>query len=213
MANFSLPKFSLPSLPLDRVRALTRQQRIAICAGTFLVLIGGFYYFMYMPKDSKLRKLKGDYQSLDRKLTAAKAAARDLEIYREEYKKATGELKIALQLLPDKKEIPSLLEGITSSGRRSGLEFLLFQPEAEVAKEFYVEIPVKIEVVGGYHNIAVFFDKLARLPRIVNIFNLNVSRERGKVGRGPLKASYVATTYQFREGAPPKPKKGKGRRR
>ncbi len=207
MAKPSFPKFSLPSLPFEQVRALSRQQRIAICVGTFLLLGGAFYYFIYMPKNTEMRRLQGDYEVLGRKLVQAKAAARDLEKYRIEYKKAEGDLKLALQLLPDKKEIPTLLEGITSSGRRSGLDFLLFQPEKEVPQAFYAEIPVKIEVLGGYHNLATFFDKVARLPRIVNIVNLNI-----KGAEGGLKASCVATTYQFREGPPPEPATEKGKK-
>ena len=208
-----MAKFSLPSIPFEKVAALTLQQRIAVCVGTYLLLGGGFFYFMYMPRNAAIKELTQNYNRIQTNLTKAREDAKNLEKYQKQYKEAQGKFKIALQLLPDKKEIPRLLDGISRSGRQSGLEFLLFQPAPEVLKEFYAEIPVKIEVVGGYHNIAMFFDKVAKLPRIVNIFNLNVKSGRStKEGIEPLKASCVATTYQFVE-APKAERKKQGRSR
>ena len=59
----------------------------------------------------------------------------------------------ALAQLPDKKEIPTLLENITTTGRVANLEFLLFKPMAEVSRGFYAEVPVEVKVVGGYNNL------------------------------------------------------------
>ena len=74
---------------------------------------------------------------------------------------AEVQFKTAMKALPEKEEIPSLLTSISRSGQDVGLEFLLFEPKNEVRKEFYAEIPVAMHVIGGYHDLAIFFDKVA----------------------------------------------------
>jgi type IV pilus assembly protein PilO len=203
-----MAKLSLPSLPLEKIGALTRVHKIAICAGTFLLLGGLFFYLIYMPKAGKIDQLKKNNDGLQVELRKAKAAAKGFDKHQRQYKEAQVRFKRALQLLPDKKEIPSLLESISRSGRRSGLEFLLFKPDEEVSKDFYAEIPVKIQVRGGYHNLAMFFDQVARLARIVNISNIKIKGGKGRATGGTLErkrdleAWCVATTFRFVEQAP-----------
>jgi type IV pilus assembly protein PilO len=197
-----MAKLSVPSIPYEKIGALTRVHRIAICAGTFLLLGGAFFYLIYMPKSGMISELEKKYDDLEVELTRAKVAARDFDKYQRQYKEAQTRFKLALQLLPDKKEIPSLLESISRSGRRSGLEFLLFKPEREVLKDFYAEIPVKIQVRGGYHNLAIFFDQVSRLSRIVNISDIKIKGRKGsKEAAGYLGASCAATTFRFVEQA------------
>lgn len=204
-----MAELSIPKIPFEKIAALSRVHRILICAGTFLLLGGLFFYFIYMPKIEKINELKVQLEDLEVKLTKARAAAKEFDKYQKKYKEAQIEFKLALQLLPDKKEIPSLLESISKSGRGSGLEFLLFQPGNEVPKGFYAEIPVKIQVRGGYHNLAMFFDQVAKLSRIVNISDIKIKGAKGSnKDEIYLEASCVATTFRFIEKAP-KPKKGK----
>jgi len=111
--------------------------------------------------------------------------------------KAQGDLKVAIKLLPTTSEIPSLLKNITKLGNDSNLEFLLFSPEKQVSKEFYIEIPVSIEVLGSYHDVAVFFDKVGKLDRIVNVVNVNMIPIKDLSTM--LKTSCKATTFRFKE--------------
>jgi type IV pilus assembly protein PilO len=117
-------------------------------------------------------------------------------------KAAESRFKLVMKSLPEKEEIPSLLSNISLSGQDAGLEFVLFQPKKEVKKDFYAEIPVSIKVTGNYHNVAVFFDKVARLPRVVNIRNITMSPAKGKER---LSTGCTAVTYKFID----KPKKKK----
>lgn len=211
MAKLSLPKLSLEKLPLEKIAGISRLHRILICAGVFLILSGGFFYLIYMPKSSTLDELKNGYDTLETKLVKARAAARNIKKFQKEYKEAEVKFKLVLQLLPDKKEIPSLLESVSKSGKDSGLEFILFQPGGEISKDFYAEIPVNIQVNGGYHNLAMFFERVARLSRIVNILNINIRAATGKGAQRSLSASCVARTYRFLEASEAKPAKGKGK--
>ncbi len=192
-----MAKVSLPTIPFEKLAALTLVQRIIIFVGTLLLLGGGFFYFFYLPKAGRISELNKSYDELMAKVQTAKRVAATFAKVSKQHQQAQTDLRLVLRLLPDKREIPGLLENISKSGRYSGLEFLLFQPSKEVLKDFYAEIPVRIEVTGGYHNLAMFFDKVAKLSRIVNLTNLSVKQGSAKKGQGTLRASCVATTYRF----------------
>ena len=188
---------------------LSKVHRIAIAAGAFFVLIGAFAYFSFLPKFTQTHQLKKEIDDLERKLVIATRKARQLPRYREMKAKREADLIRAKKALPNKKEIPDLLTGISRAGKDAGLEFLLFQPKAEVKKEFYAEIPVSIKVNGTYHNIAIFFDKVARLFRVVNITNINM---KGNSGTRKLDTSCTAITYRFLEPKPETKVKKKGKK-
>lgn len=204
-----------------KIEQLSKVQRILIFAGVFIAIICIFVFFLFKPKYQQISKLKKDLKALEQKLKVAKANAADLKKFQKEMQEAEAEFKTAMKQLPEKEEIPSLLTSISRSGQDVGLEFLLFEPKPEVRKEFYAEIPVAMQVIGGYHDLAVFFDKVSRLSRIVNIKNITMGRSKankGKKGQLPqgdeLNTSCTAVTYKFVEPAPQKPtKKKRGRRK
>jgi len=180
----------------EKVGNISKVHRILICVATFIVITGSFVYFLYLPKFENLNQLNSEYKSLEQRLTLAKKRAAQLNKYREDMKMAEAKYKIAMKALPDKKEIPSLLTGISESGKEAGLEFLLFKPILEINKDFYAEIPVSIKVAGNYHNVGLFFDNVSRLYRIVNIKDIVMAAPREG---GEINTSCTAVTYRFVE--------------
>lgn len=184
----------------EKVGALEKLHRILICAGAFLILIGGFAWFVIKPGYEKIDALKQQNQQLEARLNLTKRKARDLDKFREKMKQEEMAFLIAMRKLPDSKEIPSLLSNISHSGKDASLSFLRFQPKPEVNKGFYSEIPVKMAVSGNYHNVAVFFDTVSRMGRIVNIRDITM---RSQAGSPKLKTECTAVTYRFLESLPP----------
>jgi type IV pilus assembly protein PilO len=192
---------------IDKIGKLSKLYRFLICFGIFLVLFGPFFYFYYQPKVNKIDELKTEQETLETRVVRAQAKARQLKHFQDKLKKAEAEFKTAVKKLPEKKEIPSLLSSISQSGRDAGLEFLLFEPRGEQTKEFYAEIPVSIIVEGNYHKTALFFDKVARLHRIVNIDDIEMIAAKES---DELRTSCTAVTYRFVETKSNEPpKKGK----
>lgn len=191
----------------EKIEKLTRVQRIAISAVMFGLIAGGFIYLLYWPKFERINNLNSDLKKLHKKLETAKRNAKDLKKFQAKMKEAEAQFRLAMKKLPEKEEIPSLLSSISSSGQRVGLEFLLFEPKAEKKKEFYAEIPVAMNIKGDYHNLAVFFDQVARLSRIVNIKNIQMTRNKGKNSQN-LSTKCMAVTYKFID-TPAKKKKNK----
>ena len=184
---------------VDKIEKLSRLYKILLCLGLFLILVGPFVYFSFLPKINKISVLEKEHSTLETRLATAKAKANQLKYYQDKLKEAEMEFKIVTKKLPEKKEIPALLSSISQSGRDAGLEFLLFQPGPENIKDFYAEIPVSIKVTGNYHNVALFFDKVARLSRIVNIDDIKMVSAKGNTD---LITSCKAITYRFVETKP-----------
>jgi type IV pilus assembly protein PilO len=190
----------------DKIGKLSKLYRILLCLGVFVLLVGPFLYFSFLPKLGQIDSLAKESRSLEKKLDIAQKKASQLQSYMEKLENAKLEFNVVTKKLPEKKEIPSLLASISQSGRDAGLDFVLFQPLPERDKDFYAEIPVSITVKGNFHNVALFFDKVARLSRIVNIDNINM---RGETKNDTLTTSCTAITYRFIETPPKKQTKHK----
>jgi type IV pilus assembly protein PilO len=198
-------KDSLKSIEpvFDKIGQLTKVQRLLTCAIVLILIIAGFVYLLYMPKYKQIKKLTKEYKKEKRDLETARKNAQQLGEYKKLMKEAEDRFKIASKKLPDKKEIPSLLAGISESGKESGLEFFSFTPKADKKVDFYAELPVSIEVIGDYHNVAVFFDKVAHLSRIVNIKDIVMERAKDE---DTLNTKCTAVTYRFVDQEPGKAK-------
>jgi type IV pilus assembly protein PilO len=186
---------------IDKIGKLSKLYKILLCLGLFILLVGPFVYFSFLPKISNINVLKKEHTTLETRLATEKSKAKQLKYFQAKLKDAELEFKIVMKKLPEKKEIPALLSSVSQSGRDAGLEFLLFQPEPEQNKDFYAEIPVSIKVTGNYHNVALFFDKVARLSRIVNIDDIKMHSTKGNTN---LITSCKAVTYRFVETKPEK---------
>jgi type IV pilus assembly protein PilO len=189
------------SLFLEKLEKLVLWQRVAILAGLIVLLVGAAVWFQFLPQYEEISQLDEKLQGLEKKLATAKVNAAELGKFQAKMQEAEAQFKIAMRALPENQEIPSLLTSISKSGQEVGLEFLLFEPKPETRREFYAEIPVAMSLRGDYHNLAVFFDKVARLSRIVNINNIIVTP--GKDGR-ELNTACTAVTYKFVEPLPEK---------
>ena len=182
----------------SKIEKLTKVQRLSICIITLFVIIGGFSYFSYWPKYKRIKAYRIESQQLEAKLVTAKKNAAKIDSFRRKIDKKKLEFKKVMRALPDKKEIPSLISSISKSGLDAGLKFPLFEPKPENVKGFYAEIPVSIKLIGTYHNVAVFFDKVSRLHRIVNIEDIKMSAGKSsKQSKSMLDISCRAVTYRF----------------
>ena len=111
----------------------------------------------------------------------------------EEIKQSFGDM---LKQLPNKTEVAALLVDISQTGLAAGLEFELFKPEKERPAEFYAELPIKISVIGDYHQLGEFISGVASLPRIVTTHDISIGKKKTKEGSGTLQMQATAKTYR-----------------
>ncbi len=183
---------------INKIGELTTVQRYIIYCGTIIVFIAVYAYVFYIPNQKELSKLNKEYEKLQKDLSALKLKANQLAVYQKKMEDAKVQFEIVKRTLPEKKDIPALLTSISQAGRDAGMEFQLFQPKGERNKKFYAEIPVALSVTGSFHNLVLFFDKVANLPRIVNIKDIKMKRKSGKGPENMLSTSCMAVTYRFK---------------
>ncbi|MEE9614584.1 MAG: type 4a pilus biogenesis protein PilO [Thermodesulfobacteriota bacterium] len=193
----------LPDLILKR----PLYQRVLVLAVINIAIVGLVFSTLLGPKRLQATELTDELDILTIKLQENRRIASDIPRFQKEKEELEGKLKLALAQLPNEKEIPSLIDGISDAGNEAGLTLLLFQPSMEVLKDFYAEVPVDMEVSGRYESLFHFCEKVASLPRIVNIGSINVSVAKGSGNsRTPeLSASFVATTFRFVSAGPSSP--------
>jgi len=114
-----------------------------------------------------------------------------------------------LSKLPEKKEIPTLLTSIGTLAKEKGLDILRFRPLSETPKDFYAEVPVDLSLVGSYHDVALFFEAVGNMPRIVNIQGLKLGGAKDVNGKTSLSISCQAITFRFIDAPPEQQKKGR----
>lgn len=184
----------------ERVGRLSRLQRLFICIVTLLLIGGGYYYFVFISKHTQLQQAAQTLEAQTNKRDIFKRQAGSLKEWENKMAQVEEAFYIATRALPDKKEVPSLLKSVSRAGSSSGLSVILFQPDPEVTRDFYREIPLSMKVEGSFHHIADFFFQVSRLNRIVNI--KNISMRRNKSAPNIIDMSFNAVTYMFVEAGP-----------
>jgi len=166
---------------------------ILLCA----LIAGGWYYYDIKNQYTTLAKHEKEEVGLRKEFEDKHSKVVNLEAYRKQLAEMEEAFGVMLRQLPDKSEIADLLVDVSQTGLGSGLEFTLFQPTGEITKDFYVELPIKMNVVGLYHQFGEFISGLAALPRIITIHDAQISgRSRGNEG-GLLQMSVTAKTYRY----------------
>lgn len=112
--------------------------------------------------------LKNDFESKQKKVV-------NLQDYRDQLTQIETSLAIMIKQMPTKEEVASLLVDISQTGLASGLEFRLFKPGSPIARDFYSELPINIQVVGKYEELSLFVSGLAALPRIVTVHDVKIT--------------------------------------
>jgi len=184
---------------VEKLAKLPSHYRLALVLLIPVLVVAGYWWFLYRPAASEMEGLVKRQQNLQRKLNEVRSVAANVERFEEELQGLERELRVALRQLPDSKELPGLLTDISSLGKSAGLEFHAFRPQEEVRRDFYAEVPIEVEFSGGFHQVAVFFDRVASLDRIVNVGDLEVRVQSEDLDGTVLRVKGRAVTFRFLE--------------
>ncbi|ORU92249.1 MAG: pilus assembly protein PilO [Cycloclasticus sp. symbiont of Bathymodiolus heckerae] len=168
--------------------------KIAAIALVSVILMGAWVYYDTLDQLDGLEKVEKTEITLKKTFERKQAKAVNLSAYKQQLKDMQKQFGAMLQQLPNKTQIADLLVDVSQAGLASGLEFSLFQPGGERRKDFYAEKPIKLTVVGSYHEFGEFVSNLAALPRIVTLHNVSL-KPSGKGGRMTMNAT--AKTYRY----------------
>ena len=168
----------------------------AVVLAFVVASIGLTYYFVWSEQRPELQQHEAEEQALRAEFKTKHAKAVNLEVYKQQLKDIERSFGALLRQLPGKTEVPSLLVDISQTGLAAGLQEKLFQPEAEVKKDFYAEKPIKIRLSGSYHQFGEFVSGIAALPRIVTLDDIAI-RPDNKDAYDALSMELTAKTYRY----------------
>ncbi len=170
-----------------------------------VVIVGGGWFLLLSPVQLEVTALEARRQQLATELAQARAQVAELQRFRREVAELQTKLDMLKAKLPTEKETPALYKAVSEAAQGSGLGVSLFQPREPRPKDYVTEIPITITAEGGYHQLGLFFEKVATLERVVKVAEMKLT---GLVkGRTALRAEMTLATYMYRD-APPPPKPG-----
>jgi type IV pilus assembly protein PilO len=171
--------------------------RAGVIGIVFAVVVGlGIYWTIIENKAPQLKRAQGDEETLRVTFENKQRKAANYDAYKAQLAQMEQSFGTMLRQLPGKTEIPSLIVDISQTGLAAGLQEKLFQPQAEIPRDFYAEKPIKIRLSGGYHEIANFVSGIASLPRIVTLHNINITPD-DKERYDRLSIEVTAQTYRY----------------
>lgn len=171
--------------------------RAGVIGVVFAVVVGlGIYWTIIENKAPQLQRAQEDEKTLRIAFENKQRKAANYDAYKAQLAQMEQSFGTMLRQLPGKTEIPSLIVDISQTGLAAGLQEKLFQPQAEIPRDFYAEKPIKIRLSGGYHEIANFVSGIASLPRIVTLHNINITPD-DKERYDRLSIEVTAQTYRY----------------
>lgn len=189
------------ALDVETIKAsylkLPDYQKALISLGIVLILGGVYFYYLYMPLQEKLKVDQGKLNGLKKELKDLRGIAAQLPQFEEDFKKLKVKYDESLKQLPSSDEIPKLIRDMESLGNEAKIKFNSVNMGGDIGKGFYAEVPVSLDMKGSYHDVAVFFDKLSKLDRIINISNLTLGSPKNESGRVILSIKCRATTFKY----------------
>ena len=160
------------------------------------LVAGAVHWFWFKPMQEEIAAKKVELEGLNQEIQKGRAAERKLSQFREEVKRLELELSKLLQILPSKRNTEELIKRIETLTRQGDFTLKKFTPGEFIQKEFYAEWPIDIQVEGTYHNLALFFDRMSRFSRIVNVEDLKVG-VLGDVPGKSIASQFVAKTFIY----------------
>ena len=182
---------------LDKLGKVPRSARYGAVGAILALVAAGYYFLAYQDGYANVTAHRARAQELQRNLTNVRAVANNVGEFEQEVATLERELEIALKQLPNRKQFEDLLQDITTAGKKVGVAIKSIRRTKEIEHDFYAEVPFSIELEGNYHNIAMFFERVAKLPRIVNIGSMTVGIAPGSSDATTLRVEGTATTFRF----------------
>ncbi len=185
---------------LELLAKVPRAIRFGVVVGLLLACAVGYYYSFYVELHAEVTALQAQSEDLQRKLTKVRVVSNNLAEFEQEVAGLERQLVLALKQLPNRKQFEDLLRDITTAGKKVGVQIKSIERSAEVAHGFYADVPFKLELEGSFHSVAMFFEKVAKLRRIVNIGALDISVSSEDESGTTLQVRGQATTFRFLAG-------------
>ena len=180
---------------MSAFKAIPANQKLTLLVLLLAGIGAGFYYLVEDPQSREIQTLTAAVSKLDTEISANKEKVKNLETL----KRLTGELGLQLakvqEHLPPESEAATVLKQLSDLGTRIGLTLKLWRPgpRQEDSSKLFVKLPADVEMIGGYHTLALFFDRISKMPRIINVSKIKMA----KGAAGPVEKDRVSVQATF----------------
>jgi type IV pilus assembly protein PilO len=175
-------------------------------------LVGVFYYFYVMPSQADMDIRRKQLATLRADITKGSTTANQLNQFKAQVAELQARLESLKAVLPEEKDVADLLRRIQTLATQSNLAIKGFKPAPTVTKTMHVEWPIALQLDGTYHNLGMFFDRVSKFSRIINVSNLDIKAKDKPEPNSTITAQCVATTFVLldQKSAPPPPAPARG---
>ncbi len=189
-----IKNFELGNVDFDKIGVWPVPGKIFVLVVLIIVIFAVTYYWQISDLNEELKSVKAKEDVLRASYETKSFEAANLDAYKAQMSEMDKTFKSLLSRLPSDAQVPGLLDDIGARGRESGLTINATTMEADKAAEFYIEVPFKINVDGGYHDMAGFVSGIASMPRIVTLHNYTITKKNA----GLLNMQISAKTYKYK---------------
>ena len=188
---------SLNAISLESLRSIPTGQKIALLGLLVAAILVGFYFYVVDPKTGELEMVQGQVAQLDTEIQNLTIKVKHLDELVAASKQLEIELATKKERLPPEEEAVMLLKQVSDLGLRLGLDVRLWKPgaQAEDPSKLFLRMPVNVEVAGGYHTAAIFFDRISKLSRIVTVQDVRIGTPRVDQGRVVTQTVFDLVAY------------------
>lgn len=200
---------------LEKIKNLQWHYQLLLLVGIATVIYGGgVYYFFTSVTREEIRVKNEEIAALQAKNEAARIATQRINEFRALYASKSLEYEELKVLLPEQREITNVLQGLQDNARDSRMIVMRFSPRDDTQQDVIMAKPVEIEVDSNFTNLRAFFDKMAKLPRIVSISDFKINQLEKQTAEKTLHAQFLLTAYyadpEMMNKPAPQAKPGKG---
>jgi type IV pilus assembly protein PilO len=182
--------------------------------GAFVLVCGmalyGFWNFYVSEAEADLALKQTHLTALNSDITKGVATAKRLGEFQADVTNLEHRLESLRNVLPEQKDVADILRRLQALATQSNLTLLRFTPAAQKQLPLYAEVPYRITAQGSYHNLGLFFDRVSKFPRIINIGDISVTASPRQDPNSTIIADLTATTFVLQDaggrggrGAPP----------
>lgn len=176
--------------------------------GVFLAVavaaLGGFYWYYVQGAQDTIATQQKTLDGMLAEAAKANATARQLKGFQSQVAELSARLDNLRAVLPEEKDVGDLLRRLQTLATQSNLTIRGFKPAPIVQKQTHAEWPIQLELDGTYHNLGLFFDRVSRFPRIINVASVRIKAKDKPQPGSTITASCMATTYVLVEAPAPK---------
>ena len=180
---------------LEKIKNLQWHYQLILLVSIASLVYGSVWYFVTSVTREEVRAKNEEVAALQAKNEAARVATQRINEFRALYASKSVEYEELKVLLPEQREITNVLQGLQDNARESRMTVMRFSPRDDSQQDVIMAKPVEIEVDSNFNNLRAFYDRMAKLPRIVSITDFKINQLEKQSGEKTLHAQFLLTAY------------------